>query len=188
MKKGFVGNLPIVRRKTHPEPVPRDMREREWMQFVALPAAAAAAASTADNAEGDLSFPKVEGGGRGEEEDAQVRITHTISPDRIFAHERATRRGELRPGDRYAARLNPGYVGTTWWCWGDDGDGDGDGDGNDDDEEKKKKKKRRRKFSEWRKGNWSRMESRRGGEAAAAPRGRRGVGGRGGAGKIVDGG
>lgn len=118
--------------QTHPDPVPRDMREREWMQFLTLPAAAAA--STADHP--DFASPP----SKEEESDGEVRIIHTISPERMFAHERATRRGELRPGDRYAARLNPGYVGTTWWCWGHDGDDEG--------VEKKKKK-----FSEWRKGS-----------------------------------
>lgn len=126
--------------ETHPEPVPRDMREREWMQFVTVPAASA---SDPDSA----SPPQKE-----EEEVGEVvRITHTISPERMFAQERATRREELCPGDRYAVRLNPGYVGTTWWCWGDDnGDGDGEDDGDAESEAKKKKKKR--KFSEWRKG------------------------------------
>ena len=125
------------------------------MQFLTLPPAAAAAASstTARHPELTTSSPPEDegGGGRGrgreqeqeeeEEEGREVCITHIISPERMFAQERATRRGELRPGDRYAARLNPGYVGTTWWCWGDDADDDDKG-----------AEKQKRKFSEWRKG------------------------------------
>lgn len=121
--------------QTHPEPVPRDMWEREWMQFLTVPAALA---SDPDS----ISPPQKEDV---KKEEALVRVTHTISPERMFAQERPTRREELSPGDRYAVRLNPGYVGTTWWCWGDDGDHDGDAES--------EATKRKRKFSEWRKGN-----------------------------------
>ena len=95
--------------QTYPKPVPQDMREREWMQFLTVPAAFASNPSTS---------PPQQNGGK--EEEATVRIMHIVSPERMFAQERATRRGELCPGDRYEVRLNPGYVGTTWWCWGDD--------------------------------------------------------------------
>ena len=117
--------------QTHPDPVPQDMREREWMQFLTLPAASAADPDSTSSTR--------------KENDGEVRITHTINPERMFAQERTTRREELHPGDRYAVRLNPGYVGTTWWCWGDDDD--------DEDAENEEKQKKKRKFSEWRKGS-----------------------------------
>lgn len=50
-------------------------------------------------------------------------------------YEPDLKKEDIKPGEEYSIGLDPGYVGTTWWCWGDlEGDLEG------------------KKFSEWRKG------------------------------------
>ena len=85
------------------------MRHRPWLQFITIPAAAAAA--------------------------PPVVISHDLPLSRIFQFESDLRKEDVKPGEEYSIRLDPRYVGTMWWCWGDlEGD------------------LKEKKFSEWRKG------------------------------------
>lgn len=62
-------------------------------------------------------------------------VSHDLPLSRIFQYESDLAREDIKPGEEYSIRLDPGYVGTMWWCWGDlEGDLKG------------------KKFSEWRKG------------------------------------
>ncbi len=109
-KKISLGNLrPNIR---HPDQ-PLDMRHRPWLQFITIPADDAVAAAAA----------------------APVVISHDLPLSRIFQFESDLSKEDIKPGEEYSIQLDPGYVGTMWWCWGDlEGDLKG------------------KKFSEWRKG------------------------------------
>ncbi|MCJ1300617.1 hypothetical protein MMC08_003414 [Hypocenomyce scalaris] len=69
--------------------VPGDMRERDWLHWLTVPA----------------------------EGSAQVR--HELPLSRIFQYEKSLKAEDVRPGEEYRLSLDDGYVGTTWWCWGD---------------------------------------------------------------------
>lgn len=85
------------------------MRHREWLQFVTIPAASAAQPT--------------------------LTISHDLPLSRIFQFEPDLSKEDIKPGESYSIRLDPGYVGTMWWCWGDlEGD------------------LKEKSFSEWRKG------------------------------------
>lgn len=109
-RKISLGNLrPHIR---HPDPPPVDMRQRPWLQFITIPAA---------DADADA--------------DPVLVISHDLPLSRIFKFESDLRKEDIKPGEEYSIGLDPAYVGTMWWCWG-----DLNGDLKD------------RKFSEWRKG------------------------------------
>ena len=66
-----------------------DLRKRDWLHFITIPA------------------------------EGQVQITHNLPISRIFRYEDRLSKDDLRSGESYRMRINPGYLGTTWWCWGD---------------------------------------------------------------------
>lgn len=84
---------------------PQDMRQRDWLHWLTIPA------------------------------DGAVQITHDMPLRRIFQHEHRLSKDDVVLEEPYRVDLNPGFVGTTWWCWGDlEGD------------------LRDKKFSQWQKG------------------------------------
>ncbi|EJD37543.1 hypothetical protein AURDEDRAFT_147021 [Auricularia subglabra TFB-10046 SS5] len=50
--------------------------------------------------------------------DGSVEVTHTLTVSRIFEHEERLAKDDVF-GESWRFGLNEGYVGTTWWCWGD---------------------------------------------------------------------
>ena len=89
----------------HPDPSP-DMKERDWLKWLTVPV-----------------------------EEGSVQITHDLPLSRMFKYESTLKPQDIKPGESYRVRMNPGHVGTMWWCWGDlEGD------------------LREKKFSQWRRG------------------------------------
>ena len=72
-----------------PTSTPRDLRERERLHFMTIPA------------------------------EGQMQITHSLPLSRIFKYEDRLTRDDLKPGESYRLQINDGYLGTSWWCWGD---------------------------------------------------------------------
>ncbi|KAL9611159.1 MAG: hypothetical protein Q9167_004181 [Letrouitia subvulpina] len=66
-----------------------DLKQREWLRFITIPT------------------------------EGHVQIAHNMPIDRIFKYEDRLSKSDLQPGETYRFNLNPGYVGTSWWCWGD---------------------------------------------------------------------
>lgn len=50
--------------------------------------------------------------------EGSVEVTHDLSVSRLFRHEDRLTKDDV-VGERWRLGLNDGYVGTTWWCWGD---------------------------------------------------------------------
>lgn len=53
--------------------------------------------------------------GSGEE----VAVSHKLCLDQLFKSSGLQNRGELRPGEMFKLKLNPGRLQPQWWCWGD---------------------------------------------------------------------
>jgi len=54
--------------------------------------------------------------------EGEVKVTHDLSLSRIFQHEQVLKPQDV-VGEEWRLGIQSGYVGTTWWCWGDlDGD------------------------------------------------------------------
>ncbi|KAL8733442.1 MAG: hypothetical protein Q9166_002068 [cf. Caloplaca sp. 2 TL-2023] len=51
-------------------------------------------------------------------EKGEVRITHDLPVVRMFKYDSHMTSKNLTSGESYRFRLNPDYMGTTWWCWG----------------------------------------------------------------------
>lgn len=66
-----------------------DLKQREWLRFITIPA------------------------------EGHVQLAHNMPIDRMFKHEDRLAKTDLQPGETYRFHLNPGYVGSSWWCWGD---------------------------------------------------------------------
>ncbi len=66
-----------------------DLKKREWLHLITIPA------------------------------EGQVQVTHNQPISRIFRYEKRLTKDDLRPGESYRMQINPGYLGTAWWCWGD---------------------------------------------------------------------
>ncbi|KAI4160836.1 MAG: hypothetical protein LQ342_005361 [Letrouitia transgressa] len=66
-----------------------DLKQREWLRFITIPA------------------------------EGHVQITHNMPIDRMFKYEDRLTKNDLQPGETYRFHLNSGYVGSSWWCWGD---------------------------------------------------------------------
>lgn len=66
-----------------------NLRERPWLEFLTIPA------------------------------DGEVEIRHDVSISRMFKYEDRLSREDINPGEIYRFRVNPDYLGTSWWCWGD---------------------------------------------------------------------
>ncbi|KAL8678716.1 MAG: hypothetical protein Q9186_004950 [Xanthomendoza sp. 1 TL-2023] len=49
----------------------------------------------------------------------EVQVKHNLPVSRMLKYDNHLGRKDLYPGESYRFRLNPDYVGTTWWCWGD---------------------------------------------------------------------
>ncbi|OJD37391.1 aconitate hydratase 1 [Diplodia corticola] len=57
--------------------------------------------------------------------EGSVEVAHDLPVDRIFLHERKLREEDV-VGEEWRFRFHDGWVGTTWWCWGDlEGEGEG---------------------------------------------------------------
>ncbi|KAK7711843.1 hypothetical protein SLS64_005114 [Diaporthe eres] len=50
--------------------------------------------------------------------EGSVEVTHDLPVSRLFLHEHKLTRDDV-VGETWRLGLNDGYVGTTWWCWGD---------------------------------------------------------------------
>ncbi|KAF4541064.1 hypothetical protein BFW01_g3262 [Lasiodiplodia theobromae] len=50
--------------------------------------------------------------------EGSVEVAHDLPVSRIFRHEEKLTKEDV-VGESWRFRLNDGYVGTTWWCWGD---------------------------------------------------------------------
>lgn len=50
--------------------------------------------------------------------EGSVEVTHDLPVSRLFLHEQKLTREDV-VGETWHLGLNDGYVGTTWWCWGD---------------------------------------------------------------------
>ncbi|KAL8703680.1 MAG: hypothetical protein Q9201_003134 [Fulgogasparrea decipioides] len=48
----------------------------------------------------------------------EVQVKHALPVSRMLQYSNVSRQS-LYPGESYCFRLNPDYLGTTWWCWGD---------------------------------------------------------------------
>ncbi|KAK7699637.1 hypothetical protein SLS57_012349 [Botryosphaeria dothidea] len=46
-----------------------------------------------------------------------VDVVHALPLDRVFRHEDQLAAEDV-VGETWRLRLNDGFVGTTWWCWG----------------------------------------------------------------------
>lgn len=69
---------------------PQDMRQREWLRWLTIPA-----------------------------DGTPVQVFHDMPLRRIFQYEDRLGKDDVTPGELYQIGLNDGYVGTMWWCWGD---------------------------------------------------------------------
>lgn len=49
----------------------------------------------------------------------EAEVTHELSIARLFAHADTVEGGELQIGERFQMHMSDGYIGTSWWCWGD---------------------------------------------------------------------
>lgn len=49
----------------------------------------------------------------------EAEVTHELSMSRLFAHADTMEGGELKTGERFKMHMSDGYIGTSWWCWGD---------------------------------------------------------------------
>lgn len=50
----------------------------------------------------------------------EVEVEHELSMSRLFVHaDTVINGGELKTGERFKMHMNDGYIGTSWWCWGD---------------------------------------------------------------------
>lgn len=52
----------------------------------------------------------------------ETEVTHELSMSRLVAHAADTVKeggGELKTGERFKMHMSDGYIGTSWWCWGD---------------------------------------------------------------------
>ncbi|KAI4241242.1 MAG: hypothetical protein L6R40_004658 [Gallowayella cf. fulva] len=70
-------------------PKSNDLKERKYLNFLTVPA-------------------------KGE-----VQVKHDLPVSRMLKYDQQVSRDDLYPGESYSFRLNPDYLGTTWWCWGD---------------------------------------------------------------------
>lgn len=50
--------------------------------------------------------------------EGSVEVMHDLPVSRIFQHEDRLTKDDV-VGETWRLGLNDGYVGTTWWCWGD---------------------------------------------------------------------
>lgn len=66
-----------------------------------------------DLRERGLKFLTIPGDG------SEVPVTHQLNWERIFRHEEKLSKDDLKPGERFRIRLNEGYIGTSWWRYGD---------------------------------------------------------------------
>lgn len=66
-----------------------NLRERDWLNFLTIPA------------------------------DGEVLVRHDMPISRMLKYEDRLGRNDLKPGESYHFHINPDYLGTTWWCWGD---------------------------------------------------------------------
>ncbi|KAI4118162.1 MAG: hypothetical protein LQ338_007451 [Usnochroma carphineum] len=71
------------------DPKSPNLRERDWLDFLTIPA------------------------------DGEVQIRHDLPISRMFRYEDSLTSTDLKPGETYRFHINPDYLGTTWWCWGD---------------------------------------------------------------------
>lgn len=84
-------------------PIPRNMRQREWLHWLTIPAP-----SPVPVIPDETSSPP-----------AVVQVLHDLPLRRIFQHEYRLSKADVTPGSSYRIGLNDRYVGTMWWCWGD---------------------------------------------------------------------
>lgn len=49
----------------------------------------------------------------------EVQIRHDMPISRILLREPSWSRDDLRSGESFRFRMNPAYLVTSWWCWGD---------------------------------------------------------------------
>ena len=49
----------------------------------------------------------------------EAEVTHELSMSRLFAHADTVEGGELKTGERFKMHMSDGFIGTSWWCWGD---------------------------------------------------------------------
>lgn len=50
--------------------------------------------------------------------EGSVEVAHDLPVSRLFLHEHKLTKDDV-VGETWRLGLNDGYVGTTWWCWGD---------------------------------------------------------------------
>lgn len=44
---------------------------------------------------------------------------HELLLPRLFVHADTVDYGEHDIGERFKMHMSDGYIGTSWWCWGD---------------------------------------------------------------------
>ena len=49
----------------------------------------------------------------------EVTVKYSLTGERIFVFADGMSADDLALGEKYSIGLNDGYVGATWWCWGD---------------------------------------------------------------------
>lgn len=50
--------------------------------------------------------------------EGEVEVAHDLPLSRVFLHESRLKAEDV-VGETWSLGLNDGFVGTTWWCWGD---------------------------------------------------------------------
>lgn len=48
-----------------------------------------------------------------------VQMRHNLPIRRMFRSGDRLTKDDLDAGEMYQFQINLGYLGTTWWCWGD---------------------------------------------------------------------
>ncbi|KAL8669026.1 MAG: hypothetical protein Q9168_006367 [Polycauliona sp. 1 TL-2023] len=51
--------------------------------------------------------------------DGVVEVRHDLPISRILRYEDTLTKDDLKVGEKYYFSISPGYLGTSWWCWGD---------------------------------------------------------------------
>lgn len=49
----------------------------------------------------------------------EVQVRHNMPISRMLKRDERWSKDDLKPGESFRFHINPDYLGTTWWCWGD---------------------------------------------------------------------
>ena len=51
--------------------------------------------------------------------DGEVQVKHDMPISRMLKRDGRWTKDDLEPGESYRFHVNPDYLGSAWWCWGD---------------------------------------------------------------------